>query len=182
MRVIKKQSVVTKEWSGGTTKELYIYPEESSYLKRNFTYRVSTATVDVEESAFTSLPGYNRYLMILDGVMYIDHKNQHHIEMKPFDIDIFDGSWETTSKGKVIDFNLMTSNECDGILNYHKNFDVKEFKNKNDEHKIIYIYKGKVQINDIYDEGDVLILDNNEIINITNISDETILVEATAIF
>ena len=42
--------------------------------------------------------------MILDGEMYINHEGSHHLEMKTFDIDIFDGGLNTTSKGKVIDF------------------------------------------------------------------------------
>ena len=39
-------------WTGGTTTELAIFPETSSYMDRNFIWRLSSAVIDTEESAF----------------------------------------------------------------------------------------------------------------------------------
>lgn len=178
LKIIEKADIKTANWSGGTTKELYIYPEDKKYGDRDFTYRISTATVDLEESTFSLLPKYNRYLMILDGEMHINHKGYHHLDMKQFDIDIFHGSWETTSRGRVIDFNLMTSEKCDGTIKYHKNFESLKFKTKDDEHKVLYIYKGKIEGSEIYNEGDVIILESNEYIKLENL-EETIVIETT---
>ena len=44
-------------WSGGSTTELFIWPEGADYGKREFTLRVSSARVDLEESDFTPLQG-----------------------------------------------------------------------------------------------------------------------------
>ena len=37
------------------------------YADRDFIYRVSSATVDLEVSDFTALPDYNRLISVLDG-------------------------------------------------------------------------------------------------------------------
>lgn len=57
IKVITKEQQKTSTWSGGTTTQLAIYPEDADYGKRNFTWRLSSATVEAEESVFTSLPG-----------------------------------------------------------------------------------------------------------------------------
>ena len=42
-KVIKKQQRRINSWSGGITQELYIYPEDASYEKRDFKFRISIA-------------------------------------------------------------------------------------------------------------------------------------------
>ena len=54
---ISRKDATTSNWSGGSTTEFYIYPPQSSYSQRDFAIRISSATVDVESSEFTLLPG-----------------------------------------------------------------------------------------------------------------------------
>ena len=103
-------------WSGGTSTELFIYPPNSNYAHRDFHFRVSTATVDVEESEFTALPGVSRKLMILEGEIDISHDDHLARKLKKFDVEIFEGHRKTRSKGKCIDFNLMTQGNTSGEL------------------------------------------------------------------
>lgn len=70
---IKKQHTTTK-WSGGETTELFIYPENANYKAGNYQFRLSTATVEIEASTFTPLPGVDRTLIVLEGEMQLDHK------------------------------------------------------------------------------------------------------------
>lgn len=116
MELISHNQQKTSTWSGGTTTELFIYPEDSVYSERNFDFRISTATVEVEESNFTQLPGYKRILMILQGDLFIEHKNQHSKTLHQYECDEFLGDWETKAKGKVIDFNLMMKAGWNGSL------------------------------------------------------------------
>jgi environmental stress-induced protein Ves len=97
------------QWTGGTTTQLYISPPGSTYTERNFDFRISSAKVNVETSNFTSLPGIQRKLMVLEGEMTVFHKGQYQTHLRPFDQDEFPGDWETTSHGKCIDFNVMTT-------------------------------------------------------------------------
>ena len=106
----------TNKWSGGTTTELYIYPENANYKALDFDFRISTATVEVEESTFTPLKDINRKLMVLEGNTTLYHLNEHSKELNKFDIDTFSGNWQTKSIGKCRDFNLMTSRHCNGNI------------------------------------------------------------------
>lgn len=97
----------TTAWSGGMTTELSIAPEGSIYADRDFQWRLSSATVDLEESDFTSLPDYNRIIMTLKGGVRLSHNKGEWLELPEFAPHFFDGGDETSSIGKVIDFNLM---------------------------------------------------------------------------
>lgn len=110
----KNQSV----WSGGTTTQLYIYPENAIFADRNFDFRISSAIIEIEESDFTPLPGFSRILMILEGELEICHKGHYSKKMKQFDIDEFSGDWNTSSNGKVVDFNLIMGEGISGSLEH----------------------------------------------------------------
>lgn len=104
-------------WSGGTTTELAIEPENADYRDREFLWRVSSATVDLEESVFTSLPDYDRVIMTLDGIMELSHNGEEWIRLSEFRPHSFDGAYRTVSRGKVRDFNLMLrKGRCSGFL------------------------------------------------------------------
>jgi len=98
----------TSNWSGGTTTELGIGPEGSRYAERDFLWRISSATVDLEESTFTALPDYDRIIMTLEGDIDLCHNDGEWIHLKAFETHSFDGGDDTVSRGKVVDFNLMT--------------------------------------------------------------------------
>ncbi|MCL2564616.1 MAG: HutD family protein [Defluviitaleaceae bacterium] len=106
----------TTSWAGGATSELYIYPEDSFYGERNFGFRISTATVEVEESTFTSLPGFKRYIMTLEGDLTLSHEGQHKVKLGPCEKDFFLGDWSTKSEGKCKDFNLIARKGYNGGL------------------------------------------------------------------
>lgn len=105
---IPAQNFKTTTWSGGTTTELFIYPATANYQQRDFDFRISTAKVEVQQSDFTSLPGYSRKLMVLDGTVVLSHENRHSKKLGKFEVDEFEGDWKTASAGKCTDFNLMT--------------------------------------------------------------------------
>lgn len=110
--VNKKENQLVKKWAGGTTTELCIFPFESSYTLRDFTFRISTATIHTEESDFTILPGFTRSLMMLQGGILLKHNTDFPQKMNPFQIATFDGEWNTSSKGIGVDFNVMTSSKA----------------------------------------------------------------------
>lgn len=116
MKIYRQSDFKTSNWSGGKTTELFIYPKDSDYTKRNFSFRLSTATVEIEESDFTPLPGISRTLMVLDGKMKLTHQNEHECELNKGDVDQFDGAWNTSSTGTCVDFNLMTKDGTKGKL------------------------------------------------------------------
>lgn len=161
-----KSQYITSEWSGGKTTELFIYPEGSSYQKRNFDIRISSASVEIEESTFTKLPDYNRVLMILSGCLEINHQDRYKKKLSEYSCDYFDGAWNTSSKGKVIDFNLMTSKSLLGKLEYEILALKSEVSLKLKDKEIlsgIYLISGKILSRLDKQEispGELIILDN----------------------
>ena len=95
-------------WSGGSTTELFIWPEGADYGKRKFSFRVSSAKVDLEESDFTPLPGVTRYITPLSGGFTLTHPGCDPVVMGPVDEPYrFSGEISTHCVGKATDFNLM---------------------------------------------------------------------------
>jgi uncharacterized protein len=115
-QLVKKSAQTTARWAGGTTTQLAIFPEGAEYTKFNFIFRMSTATVEVEKSTFTFMPGVTRHLMILEGSLKIDHTDRYKKTMEKYGADVFDGEWPTTAEGKVTDFNLMVREGAEGKL------------------------------------------------------------------
>lgn len=106
-RIIKAEEYNTSNWMGGTTTELSIYPTGANYSDRNFIWRLSSATVELEESNFTKLPDYDRTLIVLDNEVVLVHKNERAIRLAQYEQDRFDGNYDTVSYGKITDYNLM---------------------------------------------------------------------------
>ncbi|EUJ33161.1 hypothetical protein MFLO_04470 [Listeria floridensis FSL S10-1187] len=110
-KMIKRKSDYKKSiWTGGTTTELLIWPETALYEARDFAYRISTATVSLPKSTFTSLPSYERKLLILDGEIELQHEadgKMRQERLAKFSQDSFGGSEITTSYGQCIDFNII---------------------------------------------------------------------------
>lgn len=95
-------------WSGGSTTQLFIWPEEADYAKREFTLRVSSARVDLEESDFTPLTGVTRYITPLSGGFTLTHPGAEPVVMGPLAEPYrFSGEIPTHCAGKATDFNLM---------------------------------------------------------------------------
>lgn len=96
-------------WSGGKTAELFIFPPQSRFADRDFDFRISSATIEVEASGFTPLPAYNRLLAVLEGEMEIFHEGKYTKHLTALESDLFHGSWKTSSQGKVRDLNVIYS-------------------------------------------------------------------------
>jgi len=147
--IISSDNFERNPWAGGTTTQLFIYPLQSEYKKRNFSFRVSTATVELETSQFTKLPGVSRKLMVLVGQMKLVHENQYTKELTKFEVDSFQGDWNTTSQGKCTDFNLMTMGRAQGelaALRIEKNRQIEYDLKKSSDWLLVYNYIGEVEI------------------------------------
>ena len=116
--VIKEQEAVTSVWSGGTSKQYYIFPPDSTYAARDFSFRISVAvSTNADSSPYSHLPGIMRHLVMLDGVAEVVHDGRPPLTLTPYGvIDVFDGSIESSGKGCVTDLNLMTGGDADGVM------------------------------------------------------------------
>lgn len=158
--ITKKDEFITSDWSGGKTTEMFIYPRGSNYKSLDFKCRISSATVELEESDFTRLKNVNRFITTLDNKIKLTHDYQNYIELKPYEIYEFDGGITTYSIGKVVDFNLMLANGAKGYL----------INESIDEESIIEVlpidgsYEKEFEVFYSHEQSVTFIIDNNETI------------------
>lgn len=108
IRHLTQQDYKTSQWSGGTTTEVFIWPQGASYAAREFQCRISSATVELEESDFTPLPGVMRYIVPLQGGFTLTHPGKSPVVMGPLTEPYrFSGEIATHCVGRATDFNLM---------------------------------------------------------------------------
>ena len=109
---------ITTKWSGGTTTELFIAPKNAQFADRNFHFRLSTATIEVEESTYTPLANIDRHFMVIDGSIALAHDDKKYKHINQFEQDHFNGNCITKSKGKAQAFNLMLMGANSGQLDH----------------------------------------------------------------
>ncbi|HFI0645208.1 TPA: HutD family protein [Streptococcus suis] len=90
---------------GGRTTQLYLFPTQSSYGERNFQFRLSTASMDTEQSTFTSLASYHRILLSLDQTIVLQDMNSG--EQVTLAIHRFEGEQSIQCVGKAQDFDII---------------------------------------------------------------------------
>ncbi len=105
---LDSRAYTVSQWSGGTTTEVFIWPKDANYASREFAVRISFATVELEESDFTALPGVTRYIVPLQGGFTLSHPGSAPVVMGPMSKPYrFSGEIPTHCVGKATDFNLM---------------------------------------------------------------------------
>lgn len=115
--LLRANDFQVSDWSGGKTKQLYLSPPTGHYGKRDFDYRLSTATVELTESQFSDLSGFHRILMSLDHTLHLHNASrQEETVLAPFTPYLFEGSDSITSRGTCTDFNLIYSDHYQGQM------------------------------------------------------------------
>lgn len=150
MSILTDTDFLITAWSGGTTTQLYIFPEDATLAERNFDWRISSAVVAVEESDFTLFEGYERILIPLQGKLELEHQAPGGIfrqQVGPFELARFSGSWKTTGKGKLTDFNLIF------LPDYNPKVHIINFPSETtaewEEHSsVLFLQEGSCVVND----------------------------------
>lgn len=121
---IAKEAFAVSKWSGGTTTQLFISPENAELGRRNFDMRISSASFTTTSSKFSDFSGYTRFILPLKGTLSIRHPNREKVTLSPYEVYRFDGGAETDSENSIdcIDFNLIVKRETDADLEiWHEN-------------------------------------------------------------
>lgn len=100
-RIIRGSDFVTTSWAGGETTQLAIYPEDGNFSERDFLWRISSATFTSTSSKFSDFTGFQRYLLPLEGKLSVSHKGLYGRDMEAYEVEYFDGAWETTSENSL---------------------------------------------------------------------------------
>lgn len=105
--LLNSTDYLASQWSGGSTTQMAIEPAGAVYAERDFLWRLSSATVELEESLFTALPDYDRLIATLSAPIELSHDGGERFVLEPYAVHAFDGGAETRSWGRCVDFNLM---------------------------------------------------------------------------
>ena len=160
--LLRANDFQVSDWSGGKTKQLYLSPPTGHYGKRDFDYRLSTATVEVAESEFSDLSGFHRILMSLDHTLNLHNASrQEETVLDPFTPYFLEGSDSITSRGTCTDFNLIYSNHYQGQMIAVSN---KQVLIRDEEIQFIYALTNLTVIGDNFppldiEEGNFLIVE-----------------------
>ena len=160
--LLKSNDFQVSDWSGGKTKQLYLSPSTGDYGRREFDYRLSTATVEVAESEFSDLSGFHRILMSLDHPLrLLNASRQEETVLDPFTPYFFEGSDSITSRGTCTDFNLIYSDHYQGQMIAISNG---QELSRDDEIQFIYALTNLTVIGDNFppldiEEGNLLIVE-----------------------
>lgn len=110
LTLISPETYLSSTWSGGRTTQLCLLPVGASYAERNFDLRISSATVEIEESVFSDLRGYSRIIAPLEGsfdLQHPDRKGLQHFHLERYQLHAFDGREKTLCRGRGRDFNVI---------------------------------------------------------------------------
>lgn len=146
MEIIK--SFKTTDWSGGKTTEMFIYPTNSNYTDRSFDFRISSATVEVEESDFTDLTGFHRLLTIIDGQLELTVNDEYAFVLEKYVPFWFSGSDKVKSRGIVRDFNVIFSNKYEVQLRLIKEDEFRKTQLNQGDFLFYFLVKGQVKMNE----------------------------------
>ena len=142
MRKVLKNDFITTDWSGGTTSQIFIDPADSSVAEKDFDFRISSATCDLDSSSFTPYNDFNRFIIPITGELKLT-VNGNEINLKPYEIYYFDGADEVISEGKVRDYNLIVRKGQKGSM-YAKYLDNDRIViDSNYRNIVIFNYDGK---------------------------------------
>lgn len=114
--LINKSDYVVHGWSGGTTAEIFCYPPETSWERKDFEIRISSADCRLDGAPYSDFSGYTRHITPLKGRMHMVHRDHHDVQLETYDVDIFDGSWHTHHTGIAVDFNLLHTDRWNGCM------------------------------------------------------------------
>lgn len=116
LTLISPETYLSSTWSGGRTTQLCLLPAGASYAERNFDLRISSATVEIEESVFSDLRGYSRIIAPLEGsfdLQHPDRKGLQHFHLERYQLHAFDGGEKTLCRGRGRDFNVIFRHDLD---------------------------------------------------------------------
>lgn len=141
-QVFREFDFKTSIWSGGQTKELFISPRNALVADRAFEFRISTATVEVENSIFSDFSGYNRIICSLNSNFYLKHSDVEYLCLPPFEFHSFSGSVKTESKGIFSDFNIIYKPEW--IVQVESKEGDICFISSDFKHSFLYVVQGEI--------------------------------------
>ena len=167
-RLIKILDHKTTEWAGGKTSEIFIWPSDGNYSTREFDWRLSSATVEIPESDFSMLEGFDRFITVIDGELNLSHEDAVNHIINGNRVYGFSGAAKTHSIGKAKDFNLIykSGEKCKMLRRELERGQNVKLKISTGGFAAIYLVSGEVEVTLEKNEKDMSIhsLESSDVI------------------
>jgi environmental stress-induced protein Ves len=108
---------IISEWSGGRTRQLFIYPYNASGgTSFDYIFEITSSTMSDEETQYTVYKNYHRILMVIKDSTTLTHEDGRIVSLGQYSYDEFDGECLTFSKGCATDYELMIRKGNKGFI------------------------------------------------------------------
>lgn len=183
MEILQKNNFKVSDWSGGQTTQLFIFPIDSQLQNRDFTIRISTASIQSTFSEFTNFNGYERVILPLNGELKLSHRlmtGEINQDLKAFQLGRFSGDWNTTGSNfpHLQDFNVIFDAQKTSVklhLLHLKQDEVMRYAFEN--RSFIWCYSGQLSVNQlVVNKGEAAVSTIPEVVQVQAKSDLTALV------
>lgn len=115
--ILSGSDYAVSRWAGGSSSQIFIYPENSIFNEHTFLWRISTASLEADSSTFTCFGGYHRILHLLTGESQLHFGDGRLYTLHPDDEVSFKGSDFVQSYGQASDLNLIMADGVWGETN-----------------------------------------------------------------
>lgn len=127
-QVKKKQQQPVFKWQGGSTRQLFVYPEGKTIIEEDCDFEITSSTMDFTHTEYNIFKGCDRLLMIIDGETTLYHDEGKSIKLKKYETYNFSGETKTYSQGTGTDYEIICKKGNKGHIMAYGETDISRLK------------------------------------------------------
>lgn len=127
-QVKKKQQQPVFKWQGGSTRQLFVYPEGKTIIEEDCDFEITSSTMDFTHTEYNIFKGCDRLLMIIDGETTLSHHDGKSVNLKKYQHYSFSGEIKTYSHGMGIDYEIIYKKGNWGEVKAYDEMDISKLK------------------------------------------------------
>tara|TARA_Y100001001_G_C8007031_1_gene308381 strand:+ start:2216 stop:2587 length:372 start_codon:yes stop_codon:yes gene_type:complete len=123
--------------------------------------------------------------MVLEGAAHLEHQGHRSRDLGRFDVDTFDGAWQTRSQGLYRDFNLMVRYGNRGYLTHQllREQETLHLSPEPGQLRAWYLISGRIELvsGEVLETDDLLIIEPGERLGMRSLQASQLVVSTIAL-
>lgn len=124
----KKQQQPVFEWQGGSTIQLFAYPDGKTITEECCDFEITSSTMDFPDTEYNIFTDCDRLLMIIDGETTLSHHDGKSVNLKKYQHYRFSGEMKTYSHGMGTDYEIIYKKGNWGEVKAYDEIDISNLK------------------------------------------------------
>lgn len=124
----KKQQQPVFKWQGGSTRQLFAYPEGKTITEDSCDFEITSSTMDFPDTEYNVFKGCDRLLMIIDGKTTLSHHDGKSVYLKKYQHYKFSGEIKTYSRGMGTDYEIICKKGNGSDVKSYDEMDISKLK------------------------------------------------------